>query len=218
MTCIWYHCILSGGTRPINTSVACAILQEQMVALDQSGLLDEADEFHVGINGDEEDVQMARLFIPCPDVQFHVWGKSATTEIPTIARLREWLPGHENWKVLYHHIKGVTQPHNALYHAWRRCMERAVVWGWQNCFLELNRGKESCGAHWMTPEAFPGNVKSAYWGGTFWWATGKFLLTLPQLPPPTWANRFEAENWIGRGPRRPRVKDYHPGWPSMACA
>ena len=81
----------------------------------------------------------------------------------------------------------------------------------------LAKGRDSCGAHWMTPEQFPGKVKSPFWGGTFFWATAKFLLSLPPLPPPTWKNRFEAENWIGRGPSRPSVTDYHNGWPSMDC-
>lgn len=215
---IFYHAILSGGTIPIDTHCACQIMEEQMHALDESGLLDEADEFHIGINGDDDDANTARLFVPCPDAQFHVHGKSATTEIPTMNILRAWLPSHPGWHVLYHHIKGVTQPHNPLYHAWRRCMEKAVVWDWRTCIAELNRGADSCGSHWLTSQRFPGMVATPFWGGTFWWTTEKFLSTLPPLPSATWGNRHEAENWIGRGPRLPRVRDYHKGWPSMACA
>jgi hypothetical protein len=213
---VFYHCILSGGTVSIDTPKACAIMAEQMAALKESGLADAADEIRIGLNGDSEDLEMARLFAPAK-AMFMVHGKGATTEIPTMNHLRDWLPAHPDWLVAYHHIKGVCYPDHLLYHAWRRCLERAVVWGWRDCIAEIERGRDSCGAHWMTPEQFPGKVKSPFWGGTFWWATAKFLLSLPPLPTPTWKNRFEAENWIGRGPRRPSVTDYHNGWPSMEC-
>jgi hypothetical protein len=211
---IFYHCILSGGCIPIETDFACAIMAGQMKALDASGLLDESDELHIGVNGDEGDRDMARLFVPCPHAQYVVHGKGATTEIPTLAYLRSWLPSHPDWLVLYHHIKGVTHPGDVHSAQWRSGMEQAVVWGWRNCVRDLEHGFDSCGAHWLTPEQFPTLVdRCPFWGGTFWWATARFLLTLPPLPPATWANRFEAESWIGRGPRRPRVKDYRPGWP-----
>ena len=214
---IFYHCILSGGSVPINTLAAVGILREQMQALNKSGLAHAAAEIHFGLNGHTDDLEIAKLFAP-PKSKFILHGLTATTEIPTMAALREWLPAHPDWLVLYHHIKGVCYPDRALYHVWRRCMEKAVVWGWRDCLAEIANGKDSCGAHWMTPEQFPGQVKSPFWGGTFWWATAKFLLTLPPLPEATWANRFEAENWIGRGLNRPVVKDYHNGWPSMKCA
>jgi hypothetical protein len=217
MTAIFYHCILSGGTIPINTEFACSIMHEQMSALDKSGLLAAADEFYIGINGSEEDVEIARLFAPAK-AKFVMHGSGMTTEIPTLAYLRRWLPGHDGWRVLYFHLKGVTHPGELLYERWRQCMERAVVWNWRTCSEELNKGVEACGCHWLTPEQFPLMVKSPFFGGTFWWSTANFLMTLPSLPLATWANRFEAENWIGRGPRRPRIKDFHNGWPSMECS
>lgn len=210
---IFYHCILSGGTIPINTEFACRIMVEQMTALTNSGLLAVADEIYIGINGGEDDVQIARLFAPAK-TRFIIHGSHATTEIPTLSFLRSWLPGHDGWKVLYHHSKGVTHPTEPLYAAWRRRMEKSVVWGWRDCVAQLDNGVDACGAHWLTPETFPTLVHNCpFFGGTFWFANANFLMTLPPLPPATWANRFEAENWIGRGPARPRVKDYYPGWP-----
>jgi len=214
MIAVFYHTILSGGTIPINMEFACQIMQEQMRALTKSGLLDVADEFHVGINGDADDLQVAKLFVPCPNAKFVMHGSGMTSEIPTMAYLRRWLPGHDDWKVLYFHIKGVTHPVEPLYAVWRERMMKAVVWGWRDCVAQLDIGTDACGCHWLTPEQFPNLVKmTPFFGGTFWWATAKFLMTLPPLPQATWANRFAAENWIGIGPRRPRVKDYYPGWP-----
>lgn len=209
---VFYHCLFSGGSRPILTDFACSIMREQMQALKQSGLLDALDELYIGVNGAEEDGQISRLFAPAK-ARITVHGARATTEIPTLNLLRKWLPGHEDWYVLYHHMKGVTHPGHIAYDHWRKRMERAVIWGWRSCIADMDGGIESCGAHWLTPEQFPAIVSSPFWGGTFWWATAKFLLTLPPLPAATWANRFEAESWIGRGARRPSVRDYFPGWP-----
>ena len=211
---VFYHAILRGGTIPVDTSFACTIMQEQMRALKNSGLLAAADEFHIGINGDEDDKDIARLFVPCLNAKFVVHGPGVTSELPTLAYLRRWLPDHPDWYLLYHHIKGVTHPTEPLYAAWRRRMEKAVVWGWRDCVAQLDGGVDACGCHWLTPEQFPTLVHNfPFFGGTFFFATARFLLTLPPLPEATWANRFAAENWIGMGPKRPRVKDYYPGWP-----
>ena len=210
---IFYHAILRGGSVPIDTEFACRIVSEQMAALDNSGLLDEADELYIGVNGDKEDADMARLFVPCPDAWFFIHGADATTEIPTMSRLREWLPSHPDWCVLYHHIKGVTHPNMASYKNWRGRMESACVWNWRQCVSDLAKGFDAVGCHWLTPERFPGAVTSPFFGGTFWWATAKYLSQLPPLPAATWANRFEAESWIGRRRPYPNVRDYYPGWP-----
>ena len=213
MIAVFHHCVLSGDVVPIDTEFACSILHEQMAALSQSGLLAEADEFYVGLNGGEEDAQIARMFLPAK-AKLIVHGPGMITEIPTLTSLRNWLPGHEGWKVLYHHAKGVSHPGHASYTIWRRRMEMAVVWGWRDCVAQLDNGLDACGCHWLTPEQFPTLVHDyPYFGGTFFFATAKFLMTLPSLPGDAWHNRFAAENWIGSGPRRPRVKDYCPGWP-----
>ena len=123
--CVFYHCILSGGSVPINTEAACEIFHEQMRALKSSGLLAEADEFHIGINGPADDVQIAKLFVTRPSAKFIIHGAGATSEIPTMEHLRRWLPGHEGWKVLYLHSKGVTHPNDPFYDRWRQRMTLA---------------------------------------------------------------------------------------------
>lgn len=210
---IFYHTILSGGSVPIDTEIACRLLHDQMCVLKDSGLLAEADQFHVGINGNEEDAQVIRLLSPCDRVEIRAHGAHATSEIPTLKWLQEWLPAHQDWFVLYFHMKGVTHPTEPFYTAWRKRMENAVIRNWPQCVADLQNGAEAVGCHWLTPEQFPNLVKSPFFGGTFFWSTAKFLSTLPPLPEATWQNRFTAENWIGSGPRRPKVMDYCPGWP-----
>ena len=171
---IFYHCILSGGSVPIDTSFACSIVAEQMDAFRLSGLFDEADELHIGLNGDEEDLQMLRLFVPCPHAHFLIHGSGMTTEIPTLAALQRWLPIHRDWFVLYAHIKGVSHPGRRLDENWRRRMERAVVWNWKRCVNDLRR-VDAVGCHWLTPEQYAGSVKRPFFGGNFWWARAEYL-------------------------------------------
>jgi hypothetical protein len=211
---VFYHTIFSDGSRPIDTSYACHIMLSQMKALRTSGLLAAAAQMTIGVNGGAADVQIARLFAPC-QARIVAHGEKATTEIPTLNLLRQWLPGHTDWRVLYFHMKGVTHPWLPSDMAWRERMEQACIWGWRTCLNDLACGTDVCGCHWLSPEQYPGQVAAPFFGGTFWFANSNYLMTLPPLPPATWENRYEAERWIGHCPGRPRVKDYFPGWPPI---
>jgi hypothetical protein len=213
---IFYHCIVEGGATGVSPVHSIPIIAEQMQALKESGLHDAATEFHVGLNGDEA-ASVLLMMLAGEKARITIHGKSARSEIPTLALLQRWLPGHPGWYVLYFHPKGVTALGQKLREDWRRCMMRAVVWGWRQCISELDKGADAAGCHWLTPERFGSCVKTPYFGGTFWWAKSDFLMTLPPLPTPTWENRYEAESWIGRRPRRPVVVDYHPEWPGGGC-
>ena len=210
---VFFHCIISDGERPIDKDYALNLIASQMTALQDSGLSDACHYLCVGVNGDE--VDSAAVSMLCPkkaDIVTH--GKTARTEITTLNLIQRWLPEHRGWNVLYHHTKGVSTPNQA--DGWRRRMERHCVWNWQECLKLLDNGFEAVGCHWLTPEGHGSSIGSPFFGGTFWWAKADYLLTLPPLPEPIWANRYEAETWIGKGPRRPRVKDLYPGWPSVS--
>lgn len=212
---VFYHCKLSGEGVP-SEDFALRVMCSQMDALKRSGLADAASEIHIGVNGGDGDGLTASSMAP-NKAQLHIHGKEARTEIPTLNLISSWLKGHEDWYVLYHHTKGITHVGESPYEVWRWCMERGVVWGWKNCVEKMDSGYDSCGCHWLTPERFGAAITSPFWGGTFWWAKPGYLMTLPPLPPPTWENRYEAESWIGRGKRRPKVFDYHPEWPGVGC-
>jgi hypothetical protein len=207
---IFFHCVLQGVSRPIDIGFATHLLASQMDAIQKSGLSDACHEFHIGVNGDDNDVDTVRLLVPRKAV-ITSHGKDATTEIPTMSMLRNWLPEHRDWAVLYAHMKGVTHP--PLDGTWRRGMEHHLFWNWQRAVSDISNGYDACGCHWLTPERWPGLVSSPFFGGNYWHAKASYLLTLPPLPEPTWDNRYMAETWIGSGPRRPRVIDYSPGWP-----
>jgi hypothetical protein len=134
--------------------------------------------------------------------------------------LEQWLPGHEDYYVLWFHSKGAThEPGHYLSDRWRGCMQKHCVVNWRQCVADLDAGFESVGCHWMSGNKTPPG--QSIWAGTFFWAKASFLLTLPSVMKrdriklsglDSIESRYEAEVWIGNGPRLPRVKDYHPNW------
>jgi hypothetical protein len=214
--CIFYHCIItSSANREINRDYALNLIADQFSEMKNSGLSEAASAIYVGVNGGADDSALItgmvhELLDPRALVLTH--GKSATTEIHTLNVIRDWVKGHQGWYVLYHHTKGVSTPNQA--DNWRRRMQKHCVTDWRKCVKALDDGAEACGCHWLTPERHGQTIRKPFFGGTFYWAKSDYLKTLPPLPAPTWGNRYEAEMWIGTGPRRPRVVDFHPGWPT----
>lgn len=209
---VFYHCVLRGPG--INPDHALTLLQQQMAALQDSGLESEAQRLVIGVNGRDGDLlTVASLAPESAHVIAHHDGQS---ELSTLKFLRANLkPGQ---LVLYHHMKGVTYPDNTVWSRWRKCMERVCVWNWQLCVRTLvGGGFDTVGAHWMNHKQhsiIPNGQR--YWGGNFFWATSEYLLTLPPLPEDTRENRYEAEVWIGKSPRPPRIFDFAPHFP-MNC-
>ena len=183
-----------------------------MVTLESVGLVDYASEITIGINGGEDDADIARLLAPSKaNIVAH--GEGTGTEITTMNLIREWVKSHSGWYVLYFHTKGLSHPENPNTR-WRLNMEKYVLHGWRNCILDLGKGYDACGCYWLTPEEHPTLIQHhPFFGGTFFWAKADYLATLPPLPPPQFVHRYEAESWIGSGPKRPRVMNYIEGWP-----
>lgn len=207
---VWMHVRLSGS--PVIPHHACEIMRSHVTCLQQSGLADECAELIIGCN--QHDEANARSIAP-PKAQFVIHDNEARSELPTLAALRAWLPGHQQDYALYLHLKCATRT-DPLCQAWRGCMTRKLVLGWHQAVHDLNLGAEAVGCHWLTPERWPGLVRSPYFGGTFWWSRASFLSTLPTIPDRASCREdfYLAESWIGMGPRRPQVVDYHPDWPS----
>lgn len=218
---IFHHSLFFLGDPPEPLPAAEGIIFEQMEAMRTSGLLDAAAELHYGVNGGEESKDLAYGYLPKPtSTTFH--GLDSRNENLTIVLLEKWLkePGHDDWYVLYFHSKGATKPvGDYLSSRWRACMMRHCVHNWKLCVQALDEGYEAAGCHWMEPPATP---ETQYiFAGTFFWATAKFLKTLPSIYERArikesgigaFESRYECEVYIGNGPRPPRVKDFHPGW------
>jgi hypothetical protein len=218
---IFYHSLFYMGDPPAIWQRAVDVVDVQMAQLKASGLADAASEIVVGINGGNESRDVASLIVPSK-ARLVMHGLQSHNENLTLVELEKWLPGHPDWYVLYFHAKGSTSDPSVLSMrtVWRECMMRNLVERWRRCVQDLDSGFESVGCHWMTPPATP--HAQFIWAGNFWWARSNFLRTLPSITQRTRIqqsgighidSRYESEVWIGNGPRRPIVKDYHgPSW------
>lgn len=214
-TALWYHTRLFGGNPPLNPDYSITLMTQQMARLKTSGLLDAASALFVCVNGNGENRTGVRCLAPAK-AQFIEHGPQAESLLPTINVLRLWCMANPDWLVCFFHIKGVTHPWDPLTTYWRGCMEKWVIGHWQTCVKDMGLGYDTVGAHWLTPEQYPGLVRHPFWGGQFFWAKSSFLAELPELPnaPACRDDWFLSENWIGMG-RRPKAKDYAHHWPSL---
>lgn len=217
---VFYHCLfwLDGPRRLLPASAS--IVLSQMKAAENSGLLFATQEIMVGVNGADESKPLAYALMPeQAKITFH--GLQCRNECRTIRMIEEWLPGHEDWYVLYFHSKGATHAQGDDFTGrWRGCMMRHLISNWNYCIAELDAGYDSIGCHWMTGDQTPPG--QSIWAGNFWWAKASFLATLPSIMLrdrikvsgiDSIESRYESEVWIGNGPKLPNVRDYHgPGW------
>jgi len=177
-------------------------LSEHLAAMRESGF---GAELRVGIVGPNPDPVID--FLHGTGVKFAVCAQASEGwEQVTLEVLAAELEQFDG-ATLYTHTKGAAAP-SAFNDAWRRSMS-VLMRNWRACVAEMEGGMDAVGCHWLTPGA-QFRVDTPYFGGNFWWATNEYLRTLPPLRHD---NRHEAEAWIGRGPREPKVFDWTPGWP-----
>lgn len=218
---VYYHCLFRLGDPPEILPHACAIVREQMHMLQVSGLLDACSEFHVGINGNEEDLEYANLFIP-PKAKITLHGLASRAENLTIIALHEWSKkqGGERY-ILYFHSKGATHAEDSGYavtvaNPWRRAMMNDLVMNWQGCIAELDNGFEIVTSRWLWNMA-DGSQHIPI--GNFLFVRANFVKTLPDMRlrerlrisgVAGLESRYESEVFWGNGPRRPNVKSWRP--------
>lgn len=212
--CLVYHCVFSIDNRRL--PAAEAIVTSQTKALKDSGLLDAASNFFIGVNGEYGTSPVT--FPEKATVVYH--GGQCRTELRTLRILERWLPGHEDWAVFYFHSKGATHhPDDPRSNEWRECSMHHLVKNWRNCVQDLQRGFDSVGTHFMTGDETPPG--QSIWAGSIYWTTGRFLLTLPSIMErdrikafglDDVGSRYEAEIHIGNGPRLPKIVDLCPNW------
>jgi hypothetical protein len=224
---VFMHTRLSGGSN-IDTGASVdpvwgrQLFVEQICALVTSGLAEAADEIYIGLNGNDRDMAFVSNEAPLK-AKILQHGENAKSLLPTMQFLQSWLPGHEDWAVCFFHAKGACHPGDPLTAAWRRCMTHHLIDIWRKCVADLELGFDTVGCHWLSPKQYPRcfvpfhETSTPYWGGAFWWATGRFLLQLPKLPEKIERRHhwFLPELLIGSGPT-PRIVDYHRAFPNLA--
>jgi hypothetical protein len=207
---VFYHSVYSPNALPI--------IREAVDALEQTELAKAAEHLELCFNGHPYgEVKLPENAI----VTVHPEG--SCNENLTIVAAHEFAKAHPEWNILYFHSKGATHGPDhwsiPLMTRWRACMMEHCVHKWKEC-IEVLQCYEAVGAHWMEKQAH--NIPFSMFGGNFWWARSEFLATVPSMYERhkertgnlwDWDNRYEAEVWIGTGPRDPIVFSYHPGHP-----
>ncbi len=216
---IVYHCLLYWKEPPVILDSAFPIIQEQMEAMKGSGLLDAADQFFVGINGGGESEELATVLFPSKAKRV-MHGLQCHSENRTIDFMHQWCRSNPGFAVLYLHAKGSTHQTDSEYGRmaanWRRAMMDDTVTKWRQNVKDLESGIESIGSHFMKGMA---DGTQNLWAGNFFWVTSDYVTTLPRIFErdrikvsgiDALISRYEAEVWIGNGPRLPIVKEHKP--------
>ena len=176
-------------------------LDEHMFALESSGLLDELDEFFVGLVGSPENREKAKKVVPGVIVA----EADSGWEQVTLSVLHEY--SHDNdWFVFYAHTKGAWS-NNEMAKQWRVSMTHNTVNKWQECVEALTR-VDAAGPYWLLSNEPEHEEHDHFFAGNFWWARSDYIRTLPLISV---SNRYQAEGWIGL--RQPSVHVTHPGYP-----
>lgn len=214
---IFYHCLLELGNPPEVLPNAVRIVREQMDQLRESGLMEAAEFFMVGVNGEEASFQIANLLIP-PQAEIVLHGLRSRSENMTILEVERFAKYNPGWYILYFHCKGATHCLHSRdgqeVELWRNCMMRQCVYGWERAVNFLSEGYDACGVHWRT--GVGGDRSQHYFAGTFFWVKSSFFRMLPSIRDRAQCRkygldsleaRYEAEVVLGNGPKLPKVKD-----------
>lgn len=210
---IFYHCLFFISPKKA-LPIAAWIVQEQMDWLYNSGLLKEATELHVGVNGGPESKKIVSDRIPHKaNVIYH--GLNSHSENLTIIMVEEWVKTHPGWDILYFHSKGATKPiggkEGMMATHWRNGMMSDLVSNWRQCVGALAGGHDIVCSSWLWHQAGGAQNLPA---GNFLWVKSEFAAKLPSIMlaariqqdgVAALSSRYEAEVYWGNGPK-PRVK------------
>lgn len=187
---IFYHIAQIGDWR--------RIFEEQIIALQQSGLYAAADYIHFGINGDES---MPYVF---GKVNRIVRNPNKDLEADTLNDMWKFCKANPDYKVMYIHTKGVTHNQSQNIELWRKYLEYFVVGQWKRSvsYLSFN---DCVGTEWEDT-AHIGDTKAIipHYAGNFWWANASYISRLDPsflYVKNEWP-RWQGEFWIGTGSPR----------------
>jgi hypothetical protein len=216
----YFHARISAG-RNVDTGVSIDPVygrehfRRQMDAAVKSGLIENCEEFTIGLNGSPSDLGFVESIVPAK-VRTILHPEGSESLLPTMQLLQRELKDHPDAVIGFAHTKSITRPGNRLYQNWLGCLQRHVVENWRECVRKLEENVDTASCHWTLNSPTDPNADrwgaNPYWAGCFWWATAEYLMTLPALPEKivdrhTWFQGGEL--WIGCG--NPRIFDFHPG-------
>jgi len=189
------------------------LYQEQINSLIVSGIYDECDFIHIGINGDQE----LPFILDKMRVQYN---ENKILEANTLQSLWQFCKENLDYRVMYFHTKGLT--HTTEYNcstttnAWRIYLEYFVIHKWKTCLEDLN-SYDCVGAEWQAQSKFWDDAlgqfvfgDNPHYSGNFWWANASYVNQLDIdyiYNEEKGLARWKSELWIGT--KNPNYKSYH---------
>jgi len=198
---IFYH--------TFQNEISAFIYQQQINRLFVSGLMKEADYFHIGVNGNQE-----MFYVPSKAKV--VYNQNWKEETETMIALKDFAYENPDYKILYFHMKGASKG-TLVANSWRLMMEHFVIDRWKECVEYLN-DYDCVGANlnpvgvtlWPNGE-ITHPVEGTYnFTGNFWWANAKHIQTLDHKFLCS-DYRIDRELWIGSNPNSNPKSIYQPG-------
>jgi hypothetical protein len=193
-----------------------SVLVEMLEKMDNSGLINRADEIIFCLNGVKSNMEMFLLPILKSNPKFtavQVHGDATKWEWPTINKIKQDADSSEDeYTIGYAHLKGLSRENVADQKAadWRNYLTYWTIEQWEKSLEELSKGVEVVGVNWLD-HPFP------HFSGNFWWTNNNYIRRLRKLSDPAtieWGKeslylpgvkldpgnfRFEHEAWIGSG-------------------
>lgn len=189
------------------------LYQEQINSLIVSGLYDQCDLIHIGINGDQE----LPFVLDKMRVQYN---ENKILEANTLQSLWEFCKENPDHRVMYLHTKGLT--HTTEYNcsitsnAWRIYLEYFTIHKWKTCLGDLEF-HDCVGAEWVDEtKFFDSEIQeftyehNPHYSGNFWWANASYISNLDIdfiYNEDKGLTRWKSEIWIGT--KNPNYKSYH---------
>jgi hypothetical protein len=195
------------------------LYQEQINSLIVSGIYDECDFIHIGINGDQE----LPFVLDKMKIQYN---ENKILEANTLQSLWEFCIKNTDYRVMYFHTKGITRTSeyncSITTNAWRIYLEYFVIHKWKKCIKDLNE-YDCVGAEWSDQTKFTNSESeeseygiSPHYSGNFWWANASYIQGLDIgyiYNEEMGRTRWKSELWIGT--KNPKFKSYHKVYSSI---
>lgn len=192
-TAAFFHVYCSGGWTEALTDFLAA---RREAALDCPTF--------AGLVGPEEARGEARLLLSEQAVDVVIEADTGWEQV-TLKVVQEHCQRAPDFAVFYGHTKGASTPPSEWSALWRRSMILHTVTLWRDCLAALENGADAAGCNYLPDQ---GGGPPSHFQGNFWWARAAFVASLPPLD---YANRHEAEFWMGRSDAPRTVLDLCPG-------
>lgn len=193
------------------------LYQNQIHSIIISGLYDECDLIHIGINGIDGNQDLPFIL----DKMKVRYNTRTDTEADTLKSAWEFSRNNPEYKILYFNNSGVTysidSPFMVNKNAWRLYLEYFLVNKWETCVEDLEN-YDCVSVEWTNNlKLFDFEIGkdveesiSPYPSGNAWWANASYIRTLDldyiYNESKGWL-RFYSEFWIGS--KDPKYKCYH---------